>query len=152
MKSKAGWVSVLIVAGVLSAAGRAAAQGRVDEERRPRPPIRASATVEVIDPARGVDEIISRVRDQKTRRDGAKERTKEDATTRTGDDSDKGDKGDKGDKNDQARRGADREALPAPDRNDRPSFRPDRDRREPRRQDGDARPSLPNTRQRTQRR
>ena len=150
MKRKTGWVSMLIVAGVLSAAGRAAAQGRLDDDRRPRPPIRASATVEVIDPARGVDEIISRVRDQKARRgDGAKERTKEDATTRTGDD---GDKGDKADKTDQARRGADREALPPPDRTDRPSFRPDRDRREPRRQDGDARPSLPNTRQRSQHR
>lgn len=148
MRRRGYWfqVGILAAATLLVSAGRAGAQTRASDERRPRPPIRASATVEVIDPARGVDEIISRVRDQKTRRgDSAKDRTKDDTTARTGDDGDKSDKGDQG------RRG-DHESLPAPDRNDRPSFRPDRDRREPRRQDGDARPSLPKTRTRYQRR
>ena len=130
--------SGIIAAALLVAAGSARAQGRSDDDRRPRPPIRASATVEVIDPARGVDEIISRVRDQKNRRgDAAKDHTKEDT----------GRSGDKTGDSDGNRRG-DRETLPPPDSSDRPSFRPDRDRREPRRQDGDARPSLPNTRQR----
>ena len=138
-------LSGVIAAALLVIAGSARAQGRSDDERRPRPPIRASATVEVIDPARGVDEIISRVRDQKNRRgDAAKDHTKED-TGRSGDKA--GDKDD--DRNRRGSQGGDREALPPPDSSDRPSFRPDRDRREPRRQDGDARPSLPNTRQRS---
>ncbi|HVR60347.1 MAG TPA: hypothetical protein VMU50_00535 [Polyangia bacterium] len=140
------WLALIAGAILLAAASSARAQGRMDDDRRPRPPIRASATVEVIDPARGIDEIISRVRDQKNRRgDSAKDRTtKDDATGRSA-----------GDKDDGRRPGqgsADRDSVPAPDSSDRPSFRPDRDRRDPRRQDGDARPSHPNTRQRLPRR
>jgi hypothetical protein len=137
------FVVAFVAGGLFVTAGQAAAQGSgsaaSDEGRRQRPPIRASATVEVIDPARGVDEIISRVRDQKNRRaDSAKERTKEESSR--SDDDDKGRRGANAG-------GADRDRDPPPaDKNDRPSYRPDRDRRDPRRQDGEARPSLPRDR------
>jgi hypothetical protein len=139
-------IAAFAAGGLFASAGSAAAQGTGDNERRPRPPIRASATVEVIDPAHGVDEIISRVRDQKGRRgDGSKERTNQDPGNRTG-----GGDDDKNHRSASASGGGDRETLPPPDKNDRPSYRPDRDRRDPRRQDGDARPSLPKDRRRTQ--
>ena len=143
MRIRNAWLAFSAGAVLLAAAGAARAQGRRDDDQRPRPPIRASATVEVIDPARGIDEIISRVRDQKNRRgDSTKDRTtKDDTTARTGVDKDD----DRGRRPGQQGGG---ESLPAPDNSDRPSFRPDRDRRDPRRQDGDARPSHPDTRQR----
>jgi hypothetical protein len=140
------FIVALQAGGLFATAGQAAAQGSGStashEARRERPPIRASATVEVIDPARGVDEIISRVRDQKNRRaDSAKERTKEEASR--SDDDDKGRRGTNAS-------GADRDRDPSPaDKNDRPSYRPDRDRRDPRRQDGEARQSLPRDRRQT---
>ena len=139
-------IGAFLAGGLFATAGQAAAQGSgstaATEGRRERPPIRASATVEVIDPARGVDEIISRVRDQKNRRaDSAKERTKEE--TSRSDDDDKGRRGANAS-------GADRDRDPPPaDKNDRPSYRPDRDRRDPRRQDGEARQSLPRDRRQT---
>ena len=141
-------IAAFVSGGLLATASPAAAQGRDNDnhEGRPRPPIRASATVEVIDPARGVDEIISRVRDQKNHRgDGSKEHTNQDPGSRTGGDGDdKNRRG--GGPSPTATTGGDRDSLPPLDKSDRPSYRPDRDRRDPRRQDGDARPSLPRDR------
>ncbi|HEX3693834.1 MAG TPA: hypothetical protein VH374_00485 [Polyangia bacterium] len=147
------FVAAVLAGGLLAGAKQAAAQGHDNNEKRPRPPIRASATVEVIDPAHGVDEIISRVRDQKGRRgDGSKDHTNQDQGNRAGGDDDSH----RGGGALPNATGGDRETLPPPDKNDRPSYRPDRDRRDPRRQDGETRLSLPNNRtnsmQRQQRR
>ncbi|HEY2901599.1 MAG TPA: hypothetical protein VGL59_13540 [Polyangia bacterium] len=139
-------VTAVLTGGLFAGAKQAAAQGHDNSERRPRPPIRASATVEVIDPAHGVDEIISRVRDQKGRRgDGSKDHTNQDQGNRTGGDDDH-----RGGGQLPNATGGDRETLPPPDKNDRPSYRPDRDRRDPRRQDGETRLSLPNNRMQKQ--
>src|SRR5579872_187500 len=145
-------VATVVAGGLFGGARMAAAQEKSDDGHRARPPIRASATVEVIDPARGVDEIFSRIRDQKNRRsDGSKERTtgSDDDSRRTNGSGSTASTNTSSSGNSAAGNGGDRDTLPPPDKTDRPSFRPDRDRRDPRRQDSDSRPTVPNDRPRT---
>jgi hypothetical protein len=166
--------ALLMAAGGMAAATQAQAQSAATEARRERAPIRASATVEVIDSARGIDDIISRVRDQRDRRAAAanKERTKTGRDDRTRDSAAGAKDGDRAkaameerkdttdsssmNRDDDDKRGGassgtgasgDRDQL-RPDKNDRPNPRADRDRREPRRQDSDTRQTQPRDRAR----